>query len=324
MTSITALKGIAEETRQGLTSSPKYLLPKNFYDDNGSRIFQDIMGMPEYYLTDCETEIFSTLKQSIMEAFTSTPPTFDLIELGSGDGVKTKILLSHFINQGVSFKYIPVDISEEANKMLKDGLKASIPQLYVEPKTGNYFNVLKEMSLNGQHPRIFMFLGANIGNFSHHEVRKFLSELGRIVRPGDKLFIGFDLKKSPEIIMKAYSDEHGHTRRFNLNHLTRINRELGADFNPENFEHHTSYNPISGAVRSYLVSQKAHTVNIKHVGLEVGFKQWEPIYMELSQKYNLHDIDQLANENGFSVIHNFVDSRGYFADSLWELKTTTS
>ncbi|MFB6318986.1 L-histidine N(alpha)-methyltransferase [Saccharicrinis sp. FJH54] len=320
MATITLMKGIVEDTYRGLTSTPKYLLPRNLYDDRGSRIFQDIMAMPEYYLTNCEEEIFRTQKQSILDSISFGNRYFDLIELGSGDGMKTRILLSYFQQMGVNFSYIPVDISAKANRMLKDNLRSSVPDLNVEPRTGNYFDVLAQMQKNSAVPKTILFLGANIGNFSVHETRKFLSEIARLSNPGDKLLIGFDLKKSPAVIMEAYHDRHGHTRRFNLNHLTRINRELGADFITDNFEHHTSYDPVSGALRSFLVSKKDHTVTLKDPDMKISFKKWEPLYMELSQKFSLSDINELANENGFRVLHHFLDSRGYFTDSLWEIK----
>ena len=314
----TLLSGIASDTFQGLSSSPKYLLPKYFYDDIGSLIFQDIMKMPEYYLTDCEMEIFSSQKKQIADAFRTGVPNFHLIELGAGDGLKTKVLLKHLTDSSAEFNYIPIDISHKTNDMLVDDLKNEIPDLHVEAKTGDYFHVMDELNkLNGTR-KIILFLGANIGNYSPDETSGFLQQLSSVTHRGDKVLIGFDLKKSPEIIIRAYNDPHGHTRRFNLNHLQRINRELGANFNIEQFEHHTVYSPHIGMVKSYLVSNCRQTVFIEALDRKFEFKQWEPIFMELSQKYDLETIQQLAFNSGFEIEQNFSDTKGYFVDSLWK------
>lgn len=319
MEQIVDLKGgIAEDTLLGLTSRNKYLLPRYFYDDKGSKIFQDIMNMPEYYLTDCEFEIFNTQKSAILEALSESNKPFELVELGSGDGSKTKILLSYFLRQHTNFKYLPIDISAHANEVLKADLQQALPQLVLEPKTGDYFDVLEEIQFADTRLKVILFLGANIGNFSPRESLEFLSKVARFSNVGDKLLIGFDLKKSPSVIMDAYDDPHGHTRNFNLNHLRRLNRELGANFDLNKFEHQTTYSPVTGAVKSFLVSKDNQMVELKKLNIQVRFSQWEPIFMELSQKYNLQDIEKIANESGFKVTRNFIDSRGYFVDSLWE------
>jgi dimethylhistidine N-methyltransferase len=232
---------LATDTLNGLSANPKYLLSKYFYDDAGSMIFQDIMQMPEYYLTDCELEIFTTHRKLITEAFSEGVHAFDLIELGSGDGLKTKILLQFLVEKKVNFNYIPIDISHKANIDLVTSLKNELPQLNVSAKTGDYFQEVKKLNGYSGLRKVFLFLGSNIGNFSDDEIDRFFSQLSNLCHKGDKLLIGFDLKKSPDVIMKAYNDSHGHTRRFNLNHMARINRELKADFNPDNFEHQAVY-----------------------------------------------------------------------------------
>ena len=173
--------------------------------------------------------------------------------------------------------------------------------------------------LNGQAsiPKIILFLGSNIGNFSDNETEIFLNQLSTYTNPGEKLLIGFDLKKSPNIIINAYNDPHGHTRRFNLNHLIRLNRELDANFNIHQFEHHIFYDPQSGDVKSYLISTSEQIVDIKSINQDFHFRKWESIFMELSRKFILHTIEELAKKNGFKVIQNFTDKRSYFVDSLW-------
>ncbi|MBN1987734.1 MAG: L-histidine N(alpha)-methyltransferase [Prolixibacteraceae bacterium] len=312
------LSQLATDTLQGLSSNPKYLLSKYFYDDEGSRIFQDIMNMPEYYLTDCEHEIFSLQTEEITKAICPENKLFNMVELGSGDGLKTRILLKYLVEKAINFQYTPIDISAKANHELVQSLKTELPALQVEAKTGDYFQKLKNLNGHASIQKIILFLGSNIGNFSDEETTKFLNQLSAYSNVGDKVLIGFDLKKSPAIIMDAYNDPHGHTRRFNLNHLVRLNRELDADFNLQKFEQQTTYNPQSGEVKSFLISNGEQTVQIGALEKEFVFEKWEAVFMERSRKYDFQTIDKLALNHGFKVVQNFTDSRNYFVDSLWE------
>ncbi len=307
----------AEDIKTGLSASPKYLLARYFYDERGSEIFVDIMNMPEYYVTDCEKEIFENQSNEIAEAIGKELDHFDLIELGSGDGVKTMLLLKALIRQGFNFTYKPVDISTSAMEGFVAELRAQLPGLAVEPVVGDYFHLFDSLGSEVNTPKAIMFLGANIGNFNVEQVNRFLDGINQITREADKLFIGFDMIKSPEVIYQAYKDPHGHTAAFNLNLLERINRELGGNFIVNNFEHHTSYNPQTGSVESFLVSTKDQTVLISEINKEFHFTKWEPIFMELSQKYNPQMIHKMAADNGFAVMQEFTDSKEYFTNSLW-------
>lgn len=311
------ISDIASDTLSGLSANPKFLLSKYFYDDAGSAIFQDIMQMPQYYLTGCEFEIFSTYRKQITDALRQDVPMFDLIELGSGDGLKTKILLQFLVENSVRLHYIPIDISRKANNDLVRSLKRELPLLDVSAKTGDYFREVKKLNGYSGLSKVILFLGSNIGNFTDEEINLFLAQLSKLCHKGDKALIGFDLKKSPDVIMKAYNDPTGHTRRFNLNHLIRLNRELNANFYPGNFEHHTEYNPGNGEVRSFLVSNTVHTVYIAALQQAFSFRKWEPIFMELSRKFDFETIENLAEENGFKVEKQFTDNRNFFVDALW-------
>jgi L-histidine N-alpha-methyltransferase len=308
---------IARDTLQGLSSNPKYLLPRYFYDDRGSQIFQEIMKMPEYYLTDCEVEIFFDQKDKIACAIAERNATVDIIEFGCGDGFKTKIILEHLVKNGMQFNFMPIDISAHAVDNLVENMKEALPGLSVQAKIGDYFYMMEEINRSSTNRKIILFLGANIGNYSPDEAERFLHKIENLTEKGDKLLIGFDLIKSPEIIYNAYSDPHGHTKNFNLNHLERLNVELGARFDLDKFEHHTVYNPMDGSVKSYLVSVQKQTVHIESLKRDIHFAPWEPIFMELSQKYNPTNIEQLARKHGFKVLQNFRDNRNYFVDSLW-------
>jgi len=314
------LTEFAQDVLQGLSSESKYLSSKYFYDDEGSRIFQDIMRMPEYYLTDCELEIFETQKQDIYEAFRVNGSHFELVELGAGDGLKTKILLSHFLQQKANFEYMPVDISNDVIVNLVSELKNELPKLETNGKVGDYFKLLGEINKNDNTPKVLLFLGSNIGNFNEEKAISFLRQLREVMHQNDKLFIGFDLKKDENTILKAYNDPHGHTAAFNLNLLLRINKELNANFVLEDFQHIETYNPKTGIAKSHLISLRKQEVFIRNLGEGISFEKGEPIYMEMSQKYDEEMINHLAKISGFELVRNFFDSRQYYTNSLWRVK----
>ena len=314
---MTEIQSLEADTLKGLSSTPKYLLSKYFYDDTGSAIFQEISKMAEYYLTRSEHEIFENQKEQITDTFISDTSEFDLLELGSGDGSKTKILLKQLLQKKSDFKYIPVDISSKANRDLVSELNKEIPSLKISPLTGDFFGLTDAGNINSNTRKVILFLGSNIGNFTEPEIDLFLTQLSDLCRKGDKVLIGFDLKKSPEIIKNAYDDPYGLTRKFNLNHLTRLNRELEADFNLSGFEHHSTYNPVSGYLKSYLVSKEPQTVNINSLHQTFAFNRWEPVFMELSRKFDFINIESIAFRHGFSIVKHFTDQKNWFTDSLW-------
>ena len=320
MEQVATLTEFANDTLEGLSANSKYLSSKYFYDTRGSRIFQDIMQMPEYYLTDCELEILRTRKQEILEAFAEKDARYNLIELGAGDGLKTKVLLSHLHDQNAIFEYTTIDISEEAVKNLVANLKQEIPGIKINGRVGDYFQLMEKISHNNHSKKILLFLGSNIGNFNKTQSLIFLKKLNFQMQSGDLLFIGFDLKKDKEIILKAYNDPHGHTAAFNLNLLQRINDELNADFDLDNFKHIEVYDPESGTAKSKLISLKKQEVIIHNLNKIISFEEGESIFMEMSQKYDMQMIMDLADKSGFEIVRNLYDKRQYFINSLWKLK----
>ncbi len=306
----------AEDVMSGLTAQNKYLPSKYFYDDNGSRIFQEIMNMPEYYPTNAEFEILSNQSKQIIKASKFSQP-FNVIELGAGDGFKTFKLLEFLVNANIQFKYMPIDISQEAIDFLSTRLKERLPALNIEPRVGDYFKILKE-NKQSSNQSLLLFLGGNIGNYQDEKATHLLTLFKDHMKAGDQLLIGFDLKKNPLIIHEAYFDRHGITKRFNLNLLIRINRELDADFKIDDFEFYCHYNPISGTVKSYLVSLKKQIVELKKLNTSINFDYNELIWTEVSQKYSLDDIQNLATQTGFVLNTNFMDCKHYFTDSLWK------
>ncbi len=309
----------AADVLRGLSATPKSLSSKYFYDDEGSRLFRQIMELPEYYLTRAEFEIFEAQAREIFSAFTETSSSFDLIELGAGDGTKTAVLIDYFLRQKADFTYTPIDISQEALDALSEKFHARFPNLSMKPQTGDYFRILKTFKTETEKPKIILFLGSNIGNFSRAQSVDFFRHLRSVMNADDLLFIGFDLQKDPRIIVKAYDDSQGITAQFNLNLLRRINSELGANFDLEKFSHYALYRPNECAARSFLISRENQTVFIKTLNQSFDFKVWEAIFMEISQKYSLEMITDLAEAGGFQVAKNFCDSRNYFVDSLWKV-----
>ncbi|HQU85123.1 MAG TPA: L-histidine N(alpha)-methyltransferase [Pyrinomonadaceae bacterium] len=309
----------AEDILKGLSSQPKFLSSKYFYDDEGSRLFQKIMELPEYYLTRSEFEIFQTKRAEIFEAFTQNSAEFDLIELGAGDGTKTAVLIDYFLKQNVDFTYSPIDISQEAVDILTEKFKTEFPDLNMNAKVGDYFRILETLKAESKRPKILMFLGSNIGNFSREDSISFFKNLRDVMNENDLLFTGFDLQKDPHVILAAYDDAQGVTAKFNINLLRRINRELGANFDLEKFSHYAIYRPNECAARSFLISREEQDISIKTLNKTFHFKAWEPIFMEISQKYSLEIIENFAETSGFEISENFFDSRKYFVDSLWRI-----
>lgn len=310
----------AEDVRKGLSSNPKSLSSRYFYDDEGSQLFRRIMDLPEYYLTRAEFEIFSAQTAEIFAAFTNESESFDLIELGAGDGTKTAVLIDYFLRREINFTYSPIDISREAVDVLIAKFTAEFPDLRIDAQVGDYFRILETLKSSSQRRKILLFLGSNIGNFSHRQSIEFFASLRAAMNARDLLLVGFDLQKDPRVILKAYDDTYGVTAEFNLNLLRRINRELGADFNLEKFSHYAVYRPVECAARSFLISRERQTVFVEALNESFEFAAWEAIFMEISQKYNAEMIEDLARASGFAVERNFYDSREYFVDSLWKVK----
>ena len=307
----------AEDVLRGLTSTPKQLSSRYFYDDEGSRLFIEIMGLPEYYLTRAEKKIFTEQAEAIYVAFANGSDSLDLIELGAGDGTKTAVLIEHFLKRRLDFTYSPTDISQEANDALQARFRDKFPDLRIKPHTGDYFKVLESLRNGSDRRKVLMFLGSNIGNFSQEKALEFFRSIRSVLNANDRLFIGFDMQKDPRVIVRAYDDPLGVTAAFNLNLLRRINRELYADFDLTKFSHYAQYRPLECAARSFLISREKQTVTIKALDRSFDLEQWEAIFMEISQKYTHAMIEELASQSGFTIETEFYDEENFYIDSLW-------
>ncbi len=305
----------ASDILEGLSVEPKRLPSKYFYDQKGDQLFQQIMELDEYYLTRTEYKILDQFKSQILKQFQSDSKAFNLIEFGAGDGYKTKVLLRYFLEEKADFKYMPIDISGNALQQLENSLKSEFPSLDVLTVQNDYFKALEDLK-DGKERNVVLFLGSNIGNFTGDQADSFLKGLYETLKEGDILFIGFDLKKNPEVILDAYNDKKGVTKAFNLNLLDRINNELGGNFNTAQFKHYPIYNPLSGTTSSFLISEVEQTVEIMDAAIH--FRAWESIHMEISQKYDEHMINQMAASAGFDIIDSFTDEQHYFLNSVWK------
>ncbi|WKV12484.1 L-histidine N(alpha)-methyltransferase [Marivirga harenae] len=307
---------VGDAVKEGLTQKEKSLPSWLFYDAEGDRLFQEIMNMPEYYLTNCEYDIFQKYKDEILSIISTDADGFNLIEFGAGDGLKTEILLKHFVAEKANFNYKPVDISQNVLNLLQERMQKSIPDLDIKPINKEYFSALDALNAERKNPMVVLFMGGNIGNFELPAAQSFVNHISSKLRKGDRIIMGFDMKKDPEMIRNAYNDKQGITRLFNMNLLKRLNSELDANFNLEEFKHYPSYDPQTGTTKSFLISQKEQEVNLKFINTTVHFKAWELIHVEVSQKFDEDMIETLATRAGLKVEKYFYDEKKYFADVI--------
>ncbi|MVN22799.1 L-histidine N(alpha)-methyltransferase [Mucilaginibacter arboris] len=306
-----------QDVLAGLTSSPKKLQSKYFYDAAGDILFQEIMNCPEYYLTNCEMEIFSEQTAGLAEVVLNGFREFDLIELGAGDATKSTHLLRHLLEIKADFTYLPIDISSHVIEELEQTLPAKLPGLKLQGLNGDYFDMLKEARVMSDRPKVVLLMGSNIGNMPVKEAYMFCAALRQQLSPGDLALIGFDLKKNPKTILAAYDDAAGITKNFNLNLLKRINNELNVNFKLNQFDHYATYDPESGSCKSYLISLVKQEVQIGESEL-IQFEENEFIDMEISQKYTLQQTDDMALNAGFEPVKHFFDSKNWFVDVVWK------
>lgn len=305
-----------QEVLNDLSQIPKTLNSKYFYDGRGDKLFQEIMDCPEYYPTNCEMEIFKERTHDLAVALKNGFNTFDLIEMGAGDATKSCHLLKELVTMGVDFTYMPIDISSAMISHLEESLPQEIEGLKVEGLNGEYFEMLEKANQISSRKKVVMLLGGNIGNETPENALEFCRRIRSYLQEGDLVLVGFDLKKNPRTILAAYNDVAGFTRDFNLNLLHRINNELDGNFDTEQFEHYPTYDPATGACKSYLISRKDQEVTIS--GQKFSFKEHEFIYMEISQKYSLEETEAIASTTGFKPVQHFHDHKKWFVDSVWQ------
>jgi dimethylhistidine N-methyltransferase len=296
----------------GLRAVPKRVPAKYFYDGAGSQLFERITELPEYYPTRCEMRILGDHARDIAKLI---PPGAALVEFGSGSSKKARILLRAVPALAA---YVPVDICGEMIEQEAAELRPDFPGLKVLPVTADITQRFELPAVAEAAPvRVGFFPGSTIGNFDPHEAAAFLRNAGRILGAGATLIIGADLIKPAEVLNAAYNDAAGITARFNLNLLTRINRELGGTFKLDSFEHHAFYNRDRHRVEMHLASLRRQKVKV--AGETIEFRAGETIHTENSYKYSIESLGALARGAGWLPAGAWTDERNYFSIQAFTL-----
>jgi dimethylhistidine N-methyltransferase len=301
----TATSEFAADVLAGLTAMPKRLSPKYFYDNTGSALFEQITELPEYYPTRREVGI---LNKHTADVAALMPPGAALVEFGSGSSAKTRIILSAAKSLGA---YVPVEISAQFMHRQMAELRREYPKLAIRPVVADFGKPFELPDVTQIMPRVGFFPGSTIGNFEPHQAASFLRHAGRILGRGATFIVGVDLVKDTGVLQRAYNDSKGVTAKFNLNLLSRINRELGAKFNLACFEHHAFFNRERSRIEMHLASLKRQ--RLKVCGECIEFRAGETIHTENSYKYSVESFGALARGAGWTPAATWTDAEKYFS-----------
>jgi len=310
------INSFSDDVKAGLTSKNKYLLPKYFYDKKGSDLFEKICETEEYYPTRTEKNILKNLSGIISERNSDKKL---LVELGSGSSVKTEFLIDSFLKDKGYLLYVPVDVSDIIIDS-SENLTAKYPGLYIEAVISFYEEGMDLIVSREGSSKLILFLGSSIGNFSGEERISFMKMLGRYMNESDRLLIGFDLIKDKEVLESAYNDSRGYTAQFNLNLLHRINSELEANFDTDEFEHLAFFNEKESRIEMHLKARSEMTVEINGIKEKIFFKKEEMIHTENSYKFNYEMIKELADNSGLEFSDHYTDEREFFSLCAFKLK----
>ncbi|HEX5778102.1 MAG TPA: L-histidine N(alpha)-methyltransferase [Xanthobacteraceae bacterium] len=307
-----ARESFARDVVVGLTASRKTLRPKYFYDEEGSRLFEEITQVPEYYPTRTEIGILEDKGAEIAQLI---PAGGALVEFGAGSSVKIRIVLDALDKLAV---YVPVDISGEFLAEQAEALQEDFPKLKVRPVAADFTRPFELPHEARNRPRIGFFPGSTIGNFDPPEAESFLRHAGRILGPGARMIVGVDLVKNRHVLRAAYNDADGVTAAFNLNLLRRINRELGGNFDLDGFEHRAVFDEGKSRIEMHLVSRSRQRVSI--CGKKIEFAAGETIHTECSYKYTIESFGELAVRSGWSSVESWTDKRDWFSVHVLALR----
>lgn len=300
-------RSFADDVRQGLSKPQKQLDPWFFYDALGSALFAAICELPEYYPTRAESEILRRHGPAMLQAMRHPER---IIELGSGDARKTRLLFE--ATRGARLTYVPVDVDPAVLESSARDLLSSFPALRVDAICADYRDIV---SLITPAPdTAILFLGSSIGNLDPDSAAAMLRDMRHLLLRGNPFLLGADLQKSKTIVEPAYNDSLGVTASFNLNLLARINRELGGHFDLAAFEHRAFLNERQSRIEMHLVSRTRQSIRIDALSMEVHLERGETIHTENSYKYSESDLQTLAREGGFEIEQMWTDSRNWFAD----------
>jgi L-histidine N-alpha-methyltransferase len=305
-------RSLANDVLDGLTRPFKELPPKHFYDARGSELFERICRLPEYYPTRTEREILTTHAAEIVAATGAG----ELVELGSGSAEKARILLDAMEASGTLHRYVPLDVSETVVREAANELVSEYDQLRVHGVIGDFERHLEMVPEPDGVPRLVALLGGTIGNFPPGSRRRLLRAIAGLLGPDDHLLLGTDLVKDPAVIEAAYDDGAGVTAEFNRNVLHVINRELGADFEPDDFEHVAFFDRRNEWIEMRLRAVRPCTVRIADLDLEVDFDQGEEVRTEISAKFTRKRLERDYRAAGLAIAGWYTDADELFALSL--------
>ncbi len=304
-----ALPPFAEDVAEGLTRRPKTLPCKLFYDSVGSALFEEITRLPEYYLTRTELAI---LEQHANDMAMAAGNGITVVELGSGTATKTCTLLRAIGRRQMRVPFVPVDISPAALGEARERVQEEVPRVAVHPVIADFshgFAFLRDIP--GR--KLVLYLGSSIGNFDPEDAVAMLAAIRSELNPGDALLLGTDLVKEESVLVPAYDDAQGVTEQFNKNILSRLNRELGADFDLEFFRHVALWNPRRSRMEINLESLRPQIATLQLLNLSVKFANGERIHTENSYKYTLTMVRDLLEPAGFALDYTWFDERKWFA-----------
>ena len=303
---------VGSEVYIGLTSRPKTLSPWLFYDEEGSRLFEKITELPEYYLTRTERGIFARHADEIIAAAgqpSAQPLT--MIELGAGTAAKTSLLLEAVARRQGKVDFLAIDVSESPLTAAKGRIEREIPGVTVTPRVADYTTGVADLPANGKR-RLVLYIGSSIGNFEPAHALNLLRDVRARISPGDQLLLGVDRVKERSVLLRAYDDDARVTEAFNKNVLVRINRELSGSFNPRLFRHRARWNQEHSRIEMHLESLISQQVTIRGLDLEVKFARGETIHTENSYKFTREGVVMLLKRAGFGLTHCWTDEREWF------------
>jgi dimethylhistidine N-methyltransferase len=306
---------VAADVRAGLSATPKRLPPYLFYDDAGSRLYEDITRLPEYYLTRTERAILEAHADAIVLRASRGPGPLRILELGAGSATKTELVLRAALRRQKACVYVPVDVSRSAIDDAVARLAEVLPDVTVEPVVMPHFEAFSCLR-PAEGPDLVLFIGSSIGNFDDHEAIALLAGARAALGRRASLLLGTDLRKSPDVLVRAYDDRAGVTAAFNKNLLVRLNRELLADFDLGLFRHVALWNEGASRIEMHLESAARQTVTLGSLGLRVSFEEGETIHTESSVKYDRAHVDRLLDGAGFRREETYEDAEGRFAVHL--------
>ncbi len=299
---------IAEDIRAGLLTVPRNLPPKYFYDERGSQLFEQICDAPEYYPTRTEEKLLSHHSKEIINQVRPT----EIMELGSGNAQKTRHLFDACEENEHTCSYRPIDVCEPMLETVSEQLQSDYGWLDVKPLLGDYHAGLEHLPKT-HGTRLYVFLGGTIGNFYPGQAQDFIKEIKSTMQPGDYLLLGADRIKENHLLDAAYNDEQGITAEFNLNILQVLNRELKANFNPENFEHRAEFNVEHNRIEMHVVCTHDHIVDIQELDEKITFQKGDSILTEISHKFTSDGLEKLIEESGLNICQHYEPDNQYFS-----------